>query len=64
MLSCKALHYTVQYSTVLYSTVQYSTVLYSAVFYSVFQDMLLAESLFEVFDEDNSGALNFYEFML
>ena len=25
---------------------------------------ILAESLFDVFDEDKSGALNFYEFML
>ena len=24
----------------------------------------MAESLFDVFDEDKSGALNFYEFML
>ena len=28
------------------------------------QDDILAESLFDVFDEDKSGALNFYEFML
>ena len=28
------------------------------------QDNFLAESLFDVFDEDKSGALNFYEFML
>ena len=28
------------------------------------QDNILAESLFDVFDEDKSGALNFYEFML
>ena len=28
------------------------------------QDNIFAESLFDVFDEDKSGALNFYEFML
>ena len=27
------------------------------------QDVFLAESLFRVFDEDKSGALNFYEFL-
>ena len=33
-----------------------------AIFY--WQGDILAESLFDVFDEDKSGALNFYEFML
>ena len=29
----------------------------------VFQNSLIAESLFRVFDEDNSGNLNFFEFL-
>ena len=28
-----------------------------------FKEVLLADSLFSVFDEDNSGTLNFYEYM-
>ena len=31
--------------------------------YCCLQDVFLAESLFRVFDEDKSGALNFYEFL-